>query len=139
VHDKEKMIEVTDMKVIAVTYLKMWFWIDFISIVPFSRIASLVSGEIAGSTSKANAMARVTKLGKIYKVVKLMRLFKIMKLIKNKDKLNNHLQKQLSISSGTERLMFVTICFIFFTHLFACLWILLGQFDFDRQNTWYTP
>jgi hypothetical protein len=125
------------MKEIARNYLRFWFWIDLISILPFSKISSFIGN--SGKHAKANAMVRVSKMGKIYKLVKLMRLFKIMKLVKNKDKLNSHLQKQLRISSGTERLLFVTICFVFFTHIFACLWLLLGQLDSDRQNTWYTP
>jgi hypothetical protein len=83
-------------------------------------------------------MVRVARITKIYKLIKLMRLFKIMKLVKNKDKLNSHLQKQLRISSGTERLLFVSICFVFFTHIFACLWILIGQLDSDKTGTWYS-
>jgi hypothetical protein len=114
--------------------------VDLISILPFSKISSLFEGfSRHKGSSKANALVRVSKMGKLYKLVRLMRLFKIMKLVKNKDKLNHHLQKQLRISGGTERLLFVTICFVFFTHIFACLWLLLGQLDPDRLNTWYTP
>ena len=88
------MTEVTDLKRIAVNYLSFWFLVDFISIVPFGRIANGIAGIASSSNGgKANMMIRVSKLGKIYKLIKLARLVKIMKLIKNKDSLNHHLQK----------------------------------------------
>ena len=38
IEDKEKMVEVTDQKVIVKEYLTGWFWVDSISIIPFDRI-----------------------------------------------------------------------------------------------------
>ena len=33
--DEEKLILVTDKKIIARGYVKFWFWLDLISIIPF--------------------------------------------------------------------------------------------------------
>jgi hypothetical protein len=89
--DTEKMLEVEDRKLIAQKYFKTWFLIDFVSIVPFDRFVHAVTETI--SNNKSNTLIRVTKIGKIYKLVRLMRLVKILKLMKNKDKINNQLQK----------------------------------------------
>ena len=35
VNDEKKVYEITDKKVIAKKYLKGWFWVDLISILPF--------------------------------------------------------------------------------------------------------
>jgi hypothetical protein len=42
------MVEVTDMKIIAKNYVKLWFWVDLISIVPFARISGAFSDVGAG-------------------------------------------------------------------------------------------
>ena len=35
VHDEKKVYEITDKKIIAHKYLKGWFWVDLVSILPF--------------------------------------------------------------------------------------------------------
>lgn len=35
VNDEKKVYEITDKKLIAKKYLKGWFWVDLISILPF--------------------------------------------------------------------------------------------------------
>ena len=42
VTDTEKMLEITDLKIIAKKYFEMWFWIDFISIFPFDEFGKAV-------------------------------------------------------------------------------------------------
>ena len=38
ISDRDKVYEITDKREIAVTYLKGWFWIDFVSILPLDLL-----------------------------------------------------------------------------------------------------
>lgn len=55
-------------------YLKSWFFVDLVSVIPFDLIFSI---------SSMNKVVRFTRLGKLYKIIrmtKLVRLFKIAKV-----------------------------------------------------------
>ena len=78
ISDENKVYEITDKKVIAREYLKGWFWIDLISIVPLDAI--LIADE-----NKATILARFAKIGKLYKLIRMVRLAKVFKLLKSKN------------------------------------------------------
>lgn len=70
------MREVTDHKVIAGKYLKSWFIIDILSVVPIDLFLShaLLDG---------NQLLRVLRIGKLYKMMRLFRMVRALKLLKN--------------------------------------------------------
>ena len=68
----------TDKKKIAKKYLKGWFWVDLISILPIDVI-------LVSSQSKATILARFAKIGKLYKLIRMIRLAKVLKLLKSKN------------------------------------------------------
>jgi len=122
--DEEKMIEITDNKLIAKNYFKFWFWIDFFSIFPFDLSSRLVAGI---ERNDGNALLRGLKLGKIGRLIRLMRLVKAFKIMKNSTNLSKKFSQKLALDAGTERLYFCFLLFFFMNHIFACLWVLLGQ------------
>lgn len=65
---------ISDRGTIACQYLKSWFFIDIIAIIPF---------ELAFQTN-ATDMVRLSRLGRIYKIVKLLKLMRLVKLSKGK-------------------------------------------------------
>lgn len=65
---------ITKKSEIARRYLKFWFWIDLVSILPLDLI------EKAGMNF--NAILRFAKIGKLYKLIRLSRLAKLFKLLK---------------------------------------------------------
>jgi len=97
--------EITDRKVLATTYLKGWFFIDFFSIVPFEAAMPLITGQIAAlngeddsdsnNNMKMTMLIRIPRIAKIYKLVKLFRMIKVFKLIKNKDRIKSQMSKSL--------------------------------------------
>lgn len=132
------MIEITDRKAIAKEYLKGWFWVDLISIIPFDRIVHLFLQNAPSSGNRVNSLIRVMKIGKIYKLIRLIRIIKILKVIKQKTKIDANLTSKVKIEGGSERLMFVSLIFIFACHLFACFWIILGQSEYLSNNgSWF--
>ena len=132
VPDEELFTEIIDRKRIAMKYLGGWFWIDFISIIPFDLVLTAFTMQETDSGghrgSGVNNLVRVSKMGKITKIIRLLRLVKVVKIFKNKERLTAHFSKTLQVNSGTERLAFSGMIFIFMSHIFACAWTFLGQF-----------
>lgn len=68
-NDDMEVIE--DRATIAKDYLKGWFAVDLIAILPFDLMAS--SGE-------STRLVRMSRLGRIYKILKLIKLVRFFKL-----------------------------------------------------------
>lgn len=117
--DEHKVYEITNKKIIAKQYLKGWFWVDLISIIPVDLI--LVSVE-----SSATVLARFARIGKLHKLIRMVRLAKVFKLLKSKNTVVSQFASQMKISQSVERLMFFAVFFILFFHISACLFIFIG-------------
>ena len=81
----EHMVEIYDHKIIANIYLRSWFTIDLLSIIPFDSLLKLYRTK--KGSSNINVILRVSRFSKIYKLIRLMRLIKIFKVLKNKNNL----------------------------------------------------
>lgn len=75
----EDMEIITHRKTIAKKYIRGWFFIDSLAILPFELIL--------GAAGDYNALVRVARFGRLYKLVKLTKLFRIIKVIKDKSKM----------------------------------------------------
>ena len=64
---------VSSRKVIAINYLKFWFWVDFLSSIPYDNVLDLVSNESYSST-------QLIRTVKVLRLLKMTRLLKIAKL-----------------------------------------------------------
>lgn len=69
----EEMDIVEDRRSIALAYVKGWFLVDFIAIIPFDQILNATS---------FNSLVRVARFGRLYKLVKLTRLLRVLKIFK---------------------------------------------------------
>ena len=121
---------VDDRKQIACSYLKGWFIIDLLAIIPFDQVIN---------ANDYNQLARVARVGRLYKLVKLTRLFRMLKVVKQKSKLLAYLNEFLKIGFGFERLLFFFIIFFLCSHLCACLWIIFATLynpDGKFHGTW---
>ena len=68
------------------TYIRGWFFIDLLSIMPFDILMKLTSESGEGS-GKVSGIVRITKISKLYKLVKITRLIRLIKILKNKKKI----------------------------------------------------
>ena len=133
------MVDVIDRKQIAIKYIKGWFFIDLISIVPLDeviKVMSSVEDQQTGKAGSANIMMRTLRIGRMYKLLRLMRLVKFLKILKNRENPQALFSKKLQINAGTERLIAASVLFTFFLHIFSCLFVLIGQFQAEiyRDN-----
>ena len=118
---------ITNHKKIASTYLKSWFFIDLISILPFDKLFEI--GDF-------NSLGRIIKLPKLYKLIKMTRLVRMLKILKERSKLVKYLQDLLSIGVGCERLLFFILLFLVICHIVSCLWVVAARFDETDPDTW---
>lgn len=110
---------------IAKEYMKGWFFIDTIAILPFDLIMGL---------GGFNSLVRLTKIGRLSKLVKLTRLLRVLKVMNTS---KNSLQKS---EEGFERLMFFMVMSVIFLHIISCMWVIVPQLTNDSDkgftDTW---
>lgn len=120
---------VSDRATITENYLKGWFLIDLVSIIPFDLFV-----ESNGETAN---LVRFVRIGRITKMLKLMKLMRLMKLQKQTSfSLLTWIQDSFHISPDF-RWFFRFICyFTMTTHIVACAWIIAGHMDPNREDSW---
>ena len=59
-------------------YIKTWFFIDLISIIPFDLLVSY---------SNVNRITRFTRIGKLAKIVRMIKMVRLIKIAKVRSKL----------------------------------------------------
>lgn len=123
---------ITSRKQIAKAYLKGWFTIDVLAILPFTLF---FSGN--QSSTDYNSLVRVARIGRLYKLMNLTKLFRILKMVSNYSRLKSHLNDFMKVGFGYERLFFFFIFLMLICHLSACMWIISAQFVSDTwTGTW---
>lgn len=126
-------VEVTQHKRIMKNYIKFWFWIDLLSIIPFDY---LFNGDSA-SALNINALFRFAKFSKIYKIVRLTRLAKVFKLLKKNKALISRFSEKLKLNSGLERLFIFSFAFAIFIHVMGCMYVMLADIEKEIvELTW---
>lgn len=115
---------IEDRKKISCSYLKGWFMIDFLAIVPFDLIIR---------SSQYNGLARIARIGKLQKLFKLTRLLRVLKIVKEKNKLLKQVTQFLNIGLGFERMFFFVMIFLLSMHLAACFWLITASIEAAEQ------
>jgi potassium voltage-gated channel Eag-related subfamily H protein 7 len=104
--DSELQYWVADPKRIAIKYLKTWFLIDFISIMPFDSLGIMLGSD---DMSKFKA-ARVIRLLRLLKLLRLLRSLRIL----------NRYQDQMGWTALTRTSVRFSLAMMTATHWMAC-------------------
>ena len=120
---------VIDRKIIAAQYIKGWFFVDVLAIIPFDMFFG---------GSDLNQVVRIARIGRMYKLIKLTRLIRVLKIIKEKSKFLQYMQQLFKISIGLQRLLGFLLAFFILIHICSCLWIMTATFMGDEgvDGTW---
>ncbi len=116
--DESTEIVITDRKKIALNYLRLWFWIDIGSTIPFDSVIAFFMGHTG---SGALSTLRLIKIFRLVRMLKLLRVFKLTKV--------GRLIEALNINPaflGVQKLL-LQICFM--AHLVACFWHFITTSD----------
>ena len=118
----EKLLKmISDRKLIAKRYLRGFFIIDFISILPYDDI-TLATG------SKANL--------KILRIVRIVRLAKLLRILRS-SRIFARFENSMTINYGALKLVKFVVGTLFIAHWMACLWHLVKVVEQSRCN-WVT-
>ena len=125
-YDDEFML-VDDRKTITTSYLRSWFVVDLIAIIPVSVIFQFTD---------INSVLRVTKATRLYRIVKLVRLVRMLKLVRERRKIQKYMHDVFKIGESFEHLLLFLLVFILFCHVACCLWVASARFDDFGPDTW---
>lgn len=68
-------------RTIACRYLKFWFWVDLLSVIPISAIMD------SSSAIEVKSLVRVLRLTRLQKMLKMAKLVRMMRLLKHRTKI----------------------------------------------------
>ena len=128
-------------KMIANAYVRSWFFIDAVAIIPFEYFVEAATQQSDGSTGgNANnfEMVRIARMGRLYKLIKMTKLLRILKIIKQRSQLLKYLNDILKIGLGFERLFFFLLIFIIMCHIMTCIWLIAASFsgETSEETSW---
>ena len=126
--DKLDVLVDSRRKIIC-NYLKFWFIIDFVSILPLSLIIDQASPSV-------NDLARVARLSRLYKVLKMLKFLKMTRVVKNRQKFFKYLTYLFKASASVERIIIFTLIFLILCHVASCLWFLIDKLDGMPLDGW---
>ena len=120
---------VDDRKKIARSYLRSWFIVDLVAILPVSLLFNLTD---------INSLLRIMKATRVYRTTKLVRLVRILKLVRERQKIQKYMHEVFKIGESFERLFLFLLVFLLFCHVICCLWVAAARFDDFGPDTWVT-
>lgn len=109
-------------KTIVCNYLKFWFIIDVVSIIPISLILNMTN-------SSVNNLARVARLSRMYKLIKMLKLLRMMRMVKQRKQFHKYLSYIFRTSISLERLILFLTVFFILCHVASCLWYLIAKLE----------
>ena len=126
--DEENLVK--NHKKIIKKYLKSWFIIDIISVLPISYLFN--------PQGKYSGLTKISKLPKLYRLVKLTKLLRITKMSSkgNLNKVTKFFMEKLKINANVERLFFFVLTFLLMNHLCACFWYFMAKIEDFSPDSW---
>ena len=124
----------TNPRKIAVSYLKSWFVIDFISCLPFSLL-DLYSSQETNSTSRYNNLLRLARLPRLYKLFRIARVIKAFDHY-HSDGILDRMQDFFQINSRLLKLVKFLVTASVCIHLSACVWFFSARISDLSPDTW---
>lgn len=127
---QEELVE--NKRTIACRYLRFWFWVDLMSVLPISAIVD------SSSAIEVKSLVRVLRLTRLQKMLKMAKLVRMMRLLKQRTKIREQLHRitKGASSPSLERLFLFFVMFFILSHIAACLWYLIARLDDLDENTW---
>ena len=116
---------VDDQGTIAKHYLKSWFGLDIVSVLPF-WILDYTGDPCGGGNSSMGSLLRVVRLMRCIKMIRLVRASRLVK----------RWQAKMPMSHGALAMIKCLVAIALFGHWFACIWTLQTSFASTPLETW---
>lgn len=123
-----------DPKVVAIKYLKLWFWVDLFSVLPYEVLdtASDVGPHAppAAEGGSASTLLRVPRMLKLARLVKLAKVFRASKIVKR-------WEQEVTLKYGYQRLLKFVVILLLLAHWLGCgLYLMHDLADDEESMTW---
>ena len=115
---------VFNQREVAKQYLKSWFVLDFLSILPWDVLV-LLAHDDTSSRFRLPKLLRLFRLMKIAKVLRASRIFK-------------RWESKVSIKFGVVRLAKFAMMIMAIAHWFACMYFIVGTMGEEGSPRWLT-
>ena len=109
---------IRNRKKIVVKYLRGWFAIDFLTILPYDSAKYFVPGDIS-----------------ILRLIRLLRLFKLLRIVRA-SRIFKRWESKLGLQHTTMMTFKLCITLFIFNHWLACCWGLLAYLQTETTLTW---
>ena len=110
---------IRDRRLIAIKYLKGWFWPDVISAFPFQTVITLIQGQDNNSTR----LFRVFRFLRFFKTIRIVRIIKLRRILtKSEEYIDNS-----TLFNGIISLVKLSMIIFFLAHWCACIWYFIGK------------
>ncbi len=67
-------------------------------------------------------MIKISKLTRLYRLIRLARMLRLLKMLHVQNQYLKKISEILKISSGSERLLIMTVILVLLQHVVACIW-----------------
>jgi hypothetical protein len=113
---------------IAKNYLKRWFFLDFISLIPFDAIFR---------NNNYNRLIRYSRIYLIFRVLRFAGLLKLFRFFRIHDKTKKTATYgKLHLKPSNVKMMFLLIYFLIIEHIWTCIWIMIGKVSPESKTNW---
>jgi Ion transport protein/Cyclic nucleotide-binding domain len=121
---------ITNHKAIAKAYLRGWFTLDLLTLIPFDDILTVTIG--SERMQHFQLFVEMVKIARLFRLVKLLRLFKSFDF-KNSD--NYIINFLAQVSKGTPLLVVMPnfLLIVVSVHVYSCIYYFIG--DLNTNNT----
>jgi hypothetical protein len=128
---------VTDRKLIAINYFKLWFWIDLVASVPFDKLAAAFQDQGSGEQGASSALGLLKglRLPRLLRLLKIVRILKIIRMMNIRPELMWWIQ--YSRHANLFKLFWIIIVLIIFVHYVACIFQFIVGTNEPGENTWF--
>ena len=109
---------IRDHKELAKRYLKGWFSIDLVSVLPVDIVVALAPNIIPSDNTALVRVVRLMRIARLFKLMRVLRASRIMQRWEN----------AIALTSSTRSIVTAWFSFVVILHWFACIWALLPQF-----------
>ncbi|CAD8155630.1 unnamed protein product [Paramecium octaurelia] len=126
VDDQDELI--VDKTIIIKHYLKSWFILDLVCVVPLDYILD---------NNQTSGYQKFAKLPKAYKMIKLVKMSRMLKFCVQKKKFGELITSFSNITQNIRVMLISLFSVILVSHLFSCFWYFIGTVS-SESETWIT-
>lgn len=121
--------QIVDLKLIAMKYIKGWFLLDLLAVLPVQLFEAIMNG---GQSFKLARLARIPRLYRLIRILRMVKMFRIFR----KQSIFKDILNSMDMHSGLIRMLKVIIFTGFLVHIMSCFWFMAATLEENLYDTW---